>query len=324
MSSALVLSTKFVATLRIFVIVFALSLFLSMLPAPAHAEGQALTEAQVQAVLQLLKSFNTQDSVVANVELALRGKGSDAGDRKDGPMGLIKNNFPGASGCAFLVRNLGRGSSGDDVQKLQDFLTNTGDLKVGSTTSFFGERTEQALKVWQARMGVANAGNASSTGFGAVGPKTRMILMQKCKEGIGFKGEHGSTTPMGDDRQNRPMCVLNASKNPIQAGENVTLTWVSKNASSSSTMTGGTDGPAQGSITVTPTMTSTYLKKVFGPMGDASCMRTVVVASTTPVTQPVIVQANSAIDFGEVFSLIGSGMASVMDAYLGLFGLSLE
>ncbi len=108
-----------------------------------------------------------------------------------------------------------RGSMGDDVTQLQDFLQQTGDLALGSTTNFFGPATERALQAWQARMGLANNGDASSTGFGAVGPKTRAAIMMHCKEKH-QDGQASSTQPLGASNTGSPVCVLKASKTSIR------------------------------------------------------------------------------------------------------------
>jgi peptidoglycan hydrolase-like protein with peptidoglycan-binding domain len=328
----------------------------SVLSAEMNTAAQnGLSETQIQAVLNLLSSFGAQDSVVSNVESSLRGRGhngdaprpprpnfgtstdshmgsstEDHMGRPDVPPGLAKNNFPGASACGLLMRNLRRGSSGDDVHQLQNFLLNSGDLDTGTTTGFFGEKTERALQNWQARMGVANSGDANSTGFGALGPKTRMIMMMKCKEGIGFNTHEGTTSPRGDDHQgtstsqHAPVCTLSASKETISAGESVTLTWASQFATSASVAGGGTNGPTQGSIVVSPVQTTTYLKTVYGPAGQGTCTRQVTVASTTPVVQQQIVMNDDSTNsdpfgIGQAVSLIGSGMAAVIEGYVSLF-----
>jgi hypothetical protein len=57
---------------RLFAVVFSLLMVLAAMPMPAHAAG--LTESQIQAVTNLLASFNTDTSVVASVNATLRGQ----------------------------------------------------------------------------------------------------------------------------------------------------------------------------------------------------------------------------------------------------------
>jgi hypothetical protein len=221
------------------------------------------------------------------------------------------------------MRNLGRGNTGDDVSMLQNFLRNAGDLHDASSTGFFGDATEHALGQWQVRMGIATSGDAITSGFGFLGPKTREMLMRQCKELLGYKnnaGGNASTSPFTGGTQPAPTCVLFADKTTIAVGATAILVWDSKNATSASSVT-GERGPAHGYIRVTPTETTTYLKKVYGAGGEGSCTITVTVASTTPNPTPKVVFN---IDLGHVFSLMGSGVAAVMDGYLSLFGMSLE
>jgi hypothetical protein len=101
--------------------------------------------------------------------------------------------------------------------------------------------------------------------------------------------------------------------------------WESRNATSSSSSVAGVQGPANGSIVVAPTETMTYLKRVYGPAGEGQCTTTVMVGTdTTPAAEQTVVVVPTTLDVGKVFSLMGSGMAAVMDGYLSLFGLSLE
>ena len=79
------------------------------------------------------------------------------------------------SACVNLARNLSRGMSGEDVTGLQTFLKKTGDF-AEVPTGFFGAVTEEAVKKWQARTRIVSDGTPATTGFGAVGPKTRAAM----------------------------------------------------------------------------------------------------------------------------------------------------
>lgn len=64
-----------------------------------------------------------------------------------------------------LTRNLSRGSSGDDIRGLQEFLSQDKEIyPEGLVTGYFGPLTEAAVKRWQEKNGVESAG--------AIGPKT--------------------------------------------------------------------------------------------------------------------------------------------------------
>ncbi len=285
-------------------VVFALLMLYALMPAPARAEG--LTDAQLEQVSTLLASFNTSDATIAKVKAVLQD--SEAFDKR--PLPLAASNAK-ASLCGIIARNLGRGSSGDDVERLQMFLQKTGDL-VASSTGFFGPVTEQALQKWQARMQLATSGDPVSTGFGALGPKSREFLMAHCN------GMATSTSAM----PGAPVCFLRANKSTVAAGDSVVLRWESKNATWASSAD-GSRGKPNGSIEVKPTETTTYIKHVYNDTAQADCTVTVTVGdgSTATPTEKVV-QAPS-LNFGHLFSLMGSGAAAVMDGYLSLFNLGL-
>lgn len=83
--------------------------------------------------------------------------------------------------CLSLGRNLRTGMGGEDVQKLQEFLVKAGLLAEDKATGYFGPLTEAAVKKWQSAQGIVSSGNAASTGYGVVGPKTRATILTICK-----------------------------------------------------------------------------------------------------------------------------------------------
>jgi peptidoglycan hydrolase-like protein with peptidoglycan-binding domain len=325
-----------------FAVMFALLMVIAVMP--QQAKAASLTPQQIEAVTNLLVSFNVDAQTVTTVKAVLNGTGGPGpgdnwkqengnqmgGNRNDDREDHFKTEFPGASACGFLNRSLTRGNVGDDVRKLQEFLRQTGDLHATSTTNFFGAVTEAALQAWQARTGLVLSGSADTTGFGKAGPLTRQALMMHCKQLIGAKEGNNPGGPFGDNHgsstndSNVLSCRLTASKTTIAVGESVTLYWTSKNATSSSTIGGGTNGAIAGSLQLMPTETTTYLKRVFGPAGQAECMTTVTVGTTTPAVEKKVVVVPTVLNIGRTLTLMTSGMAAVMDGYLSLFGMSLE
>ena len=85
-----------------------------------------------------------------------------------------------ASTCPNPSRNLSFGSRGSDVVELQTFLIAEGDLAAGNNTGYFGRMTETAVKSWQAKNGLVSSGTAATTGYGAVGPRTRAKIASVC------------------------------------------------------------------------------------------------------------------------------------------------
>ena len=76
-----------------------------------------------------------------------------------------------------LARDLSLGSRGDDVRDLQRFLISHGDLPAGNDTGYFGPLTQQAVQAFQRTQNIVTSGTSATTGFGAVGPKTRVAII---------------------------------------------------------------------------------------------------------------------------------------------------
>ena len=68
---------------------------------------------------------------------------------------------------SLYARTLQRGSRGDDVSKLQERLQSE-HVYTGPVTGFFGPLTQQGVKNYQAKFGIAQVG--------MVGPLTRAML----------------------------------------------------------------------------------------------------------------------------------------------------
>ncbi len=430
MSATKAFPVQHLSLVQFFILVSAFLVVCMALPTPAQASG--LSDSQIRAVIGLLQSFNVDSETVGAIDAQLHDAvvaGSTGGPNHGGPGehgwqsggsgpgtatstkphddndGHDRPTFPGASACGQLMHNLNRGDQGDEVTHLQEHLRMTGDFDYATSTGYFGDKTQEALKRLQAREGIVNGGDPGTTGFGSVGPKTRQLLMDRCKGdsnggststtscplyqipicATGQHVENGpygtnsckgaprcvpgtvscpvysacpvgytaniSTAPngcvvqkcvaptatstwpqipkdnVGTDDPNKPMCTLTASRGTIALGEAVTLNWESKNATWASNGVGGA-GPTNGSVTLTPTQTTTYLKLVYNTTSASStiqghCSTTVEVAGTVPTTTQKVVEATPTIDFGQIISLMGSGMASVFDGYLSLLSFNL-
>ncbi len=84
--------------------------------------------------------------------------------------------FASADGCPNPTRNLSLGSRGADVVQLQQFLLSQNLLAAGSATGYFGKLTQAAVQRFQRSKGIVSFGTPSTTGYGAVGPKTRAVF----------------------------------------------------------------------------------------------------------------------------------------------------
>jgi peptidoglycan/xylan/chitin deacetylase (PgdA/CDA1 family) len=109
-----------------------------------------LTDAQIESILNLLRSFDADQSVIDNVNKALRGQASSIG------------------GKFIFTRTLQTGSTGNDVMELQKRLIAEGHLKIAAPTTYFGSLTRAAVILYQKAKGLPQVG--------IVGPQTRAEL----------------------------------------------------------------------------------------------------------------------------------------------------
>lgn len=142
---------------------------------------------------------------------------------------------------------LARGSSGDDVRKLQEFLATDKEIyPEGLITAYFGPLTEAAVKRWQAKYDIESVG--------AVGPKT----IAKFKE-LGEQAGTTQTTPALPTQQTgqnatvtrpttstQPVTTQQSSQPPIStqpttatapSGSNFTSTSATTNTTTTTTAT---------------------------------------------------------------------------------------
>ncbi len=98
----------------------------------------------------------------------------------------------GSSGSCTLpaTRNLTVGSSGADVQALQQFLKNKGYLSITVTTQYFGALTKAGLAKFQAANGISPAS-------GYYGPITRAAISSMCSAGGSTGSGSGTGTGTG-------------------------------------------------------------------------------------------------------------------------------
>lgn len=108
-------------------------------------------------------------SLLAQIALLQKGQQGGGG-------GLVAGAATETLSCPDLKRNLTKGMSGTDVTALQNFLITRTHLEAGNTSGYFGVLTEAAVKQFQCKeMGICS-GTPYTTGYGAVGPKTRALI----------------------------------------------------------------------------------------------------------------------------------------------------
>lgn len=89
----------------------------------------------------------------------------------------LPSGFPSPQPRTLFRQVMKRGSRGGEVSALQEFLKRDATLyPEGVVTGFFGAATERAVQRFQSKYGLVSIGTPATTGYGAVGPKTRNKL----------------------------------------------------------------------------------------------------------------------------------------------------
>ncbi len=77
----------------------------------------------------------------------------------------------------MFTRALRVGMRGDDVKALQEFFAQDSAVyPEGLTTGYFGPATLRAIQRFQAKNSIVSSGTPETTGYGALGPKTRAFI----------------------------------------------------------------------------------------------------------------------------------------------------
>jgi peptidoglycan hydrolase-like protein with peptidoglycan-binding domain len=142
------------------------ALLLSALPIGAYAQTSVSSQDESALVAQI---------TALEQEIQSLTSGSTAAPATNAPANpVIENNA-----CPTLQENLSLGESGPDVSSLQVFLAGAG-LFNGNATGYFGMITQAAVEQWQASNNIVAYGTPETTGYGAVGPRTRLAIESSC------------------------------------------------------------------------------------------------------------------------------------------------
>ncbi len=170
---------------------FSLS-FVALMFFASYASAASLSAEQVNAILNMLRAFGADESVVQEVRMTLSGQGSGAStglsttsSTNSGAQSQYSYQTTGSpaffvSFCPNIYRNLKLGDKGSDVSELQRFLKEAGVYSYPEITGYFGAVTQEAVQRFQARAGVVSYGTPQSTGYGLVGPSTRAAIKRAC------------------------------------------------------------------------------------------------------------------------------------------------
>lgn len=128
-----------------------------------------------------LQRFQAAQGIVSSGDPLSTGYGNAGPSTRARINMLIATTVPSTCGTqtipvavsGTLTRALGRGSSGDEVRILQQFLVSQGFTTADNVTGYFGPVTQTAVQAFQRAQGIVSSGDPVSTGYGNVGPSTR-------------------------------------------------------------------------------------------------------------------------------------------------------
>ena len=91
---------------------------------------------------------------------------------------LLALTWAGVTSAATTITStLGAGSSGTNVTSLQQFLAADATLyPEGLVTGYYGSLTASAVQRFQCKQNIVCSGDAASTGYGRVGPRTLLAI----------------------------------------------------------------------------------------------------------------------------------------------------
>lgn len=92
----------------------------------------------------------------------------------------------GVAQCPHVSRVLKRGTTGEDVTRLQQFLAlDPAVYPEAQVSGYYGALTEAAVKRFQCKNKLVCDGSPESTGFGVAGPRTAALLALQCADPVG-------------------------------------------------------------------------------------------------------------------------------------------
>jgi Putative peptidoglycan binding domain len=141
----------------------------------------------------------------------------------------------------LISSSLTVGFKNQDVRDLQEFLVQRNLLSESSVSGYYGPLTRQAVREFQASNGIVSSGTAATTGYGAVGSRTRAAINTIACGDVGGTTGGGTTTtiPQGPNLNPGapdvsvsvlPTVTLSVGQSSVPYERSTSLTWSSTNA----------------------------------------------------------------------------------------------
>ena len=179
---------------RITFSIFFLSSVITLGSVPMLAMGQStLSDIQAAIVAKEQEILKLQNELRVLRELYAQMESSAQAQTSTTQLGVAS----GSEGLVFIGRNLSRGSLGSDVELLQRALHARGYYPEAIFSGYYGPLTEEAVKRFQQAERIVSSGTPSTTGYGAVGPKTRQVLAGQSTSSPTTSSSGSASSPTG-------------------------------------------------------------------------------------------------------------------------------
>ncbi|RJQ34243.1 peptidoglycan-binding protein [Candidatus Parcubacteria bacterium] len=207
-------------------------------------------------------------------------------------------------------RTLVRGMSGTDVLQLQAFLIINSFLPITAATGFFGPLTEGAVQQFQIEQGIASYGSPDTTGFGAVGPRTRNAIATYAAPPSALAQRPQEPSLVPDDGS--PVVSFDVTPPSITEGQYVTISWNAINATGCTGTNFNTARATQGAMSVYPVETTTYSIACTGTGGTKRASKRVTVVPDTQAPAASLSASPSSVVPGQTATLIWTSSNATM------------
>lgn len=153
---------------------FILSVIVSVLYIPNLVQSTSTTATKEELIQLLKKQIEELKAQIETLNTQLESLGKAKIE--------VKETAKEIKGTLQLLRQLRLGMTGEDVKSLQEILATDPDIyPEGKITGYFGSLTEKAVKRFQTKAGIEQAG--------VVGPKTLSKINELLTEGAGASGK---------------------------------------------------------------------------------------------------------------------------------------
>ncbi|MCB9805725.1 peptidoglycan-binding protein [Candidatus Nomurabacteria bacterium] len=133
------------------------------------------------------------------------------------------NSSGSGQSCAIFNRTMYIGdndfSTAGQVSALQRYLRDRGFFTYPEITGYYGSVTVDSVKRFQASRGIVSSGDANTTGFGVVGPRTLSFINTSCGSNSSSSFYNSSTSNNGGIS-----LYLDTNKDEYEANERILIT----------------------------------------------------------------------------------------------------